>query len=483
MRNVLKLLFGTIMILLLNTSTWATSLEGPSICACYAIVDACTGEQIDLDGDVRFSCEIANQDPPYIYSYSWPIVEGQICTGGLPPDCDYSICLDADNWEVCSIQGCTISVYQTVPGFIRINGDLMGSGYAIPTSASTTCQRIYNDELNQSIFPNILQLCEGQGLSLELGKFYIPSTSGMCLEVVLKDLFGNIFGQDQFSSGDFAGNTVDISNVFVNAQNGQTYALEMTSICCGASSPCPVNAKKILYVKVLKGSFDYVAQATSGFDPNVYTFTPVTSPPSTQLLGGQPVGNSVVNQLSFTGLNVFNPNGIAPTWSFWNVDCEGNALPTLISDGIVGFTFNYFGIGPFLIISTDQCECFRLDLEYYDACINEDVVDSYYFKEGANCDETYFKKETGKINSKELTFYSSVSPNPTQGNAIFHFSKDLMDQNIDLIILDQRGRVVDQHTFIGTHQEEIDISKFAPGMYLYRGVSGGQTFTGKFIVN
>src|SRR5690606_12636305 len=131
------------MIFLQNTST--AQNEIPSYCACLTFVYACTGQPATAlyGGTVIITCvyEDGNWDSrDYSLSSSGAVT---ICnTGGIfnCPEGDPILCISEDNWEVCSIDGCTVYVDQTLTRDPHINGKLLGYGPFAPYGSNILCE-------------------------------------------------------------------------------------------------------------------------------------------------------------------------------------------------------------------------------------------------------------------------------------------------------------------------------------------------------
>ncbi len=468
--------------------------EIPPYCTCLNFVYACTGMPATalVGGSVTISC---GQN-----SYDYTIgTDGEGNPMLCPTDGVFScfgtikepavLCISEGNWEVCSINGCTVTVDQTLTVEPRINGTLLGYGeYLVQSGGVILCEgKNYTGALNTEADATDLFVCPGDQLILDLEDLDIPVNSGMCLYVTMYDTDWNQLDQAIFIHSGVINGTVDVTGLFDDLGTDETYIISMRLKCCTGDDCFETNAYRYAYINV-EGQFGYDPYATGlAGSPG---FVPDTSLPGSQL--GPPdcvtVPGICLNAITFFGNNVVNTQGVDVQYQLIKVDCPtGAPQGSPLHSGTVPGN-DPFATGAMLVLSTRAvgCSCFRLDLTYDDGCGAAPVTDSYYFKDGTDCfdpdDPPVAVDELVRPNTGQTGF--GIKINPVRGSSlVFEQFGEVhsMEGSLELIVHDATGRkVLSRQMPAGGHQFTVPFDA-VPGVYFYSVLIEGQVFTGKFV--
>jgi hypothetical protein len=485
MRNLIKITFFVL------SYFFAINSYGQNVpeigCDCITFVDDCTGLPINLPGGtVTVYCDLGDGKLPLETVVSIGS-DGRACIGTGKGCKNRSICLNAGNWEICKMTGCTARLFQTLARNPSINGVTLGN-YPLEgsTGGVTHCLgRVYSGPLNNINSRTKLLICPGDPVVLNLPGLSIPTNSGLCLTINLKSTDGTILIQQMtFAAGTMSGN-VDLTSLFSSGTNaGESYMLEFILSCCNGASTCTTNARKSVYIEV-DGKFSYSPYSNAGFAPNAISFVPPTSPYG-QLLptAVSPAPGIFINQLSLTGHSVQNPNGVSISYQLWETKCNTSDGDDVLLNSATQAASNPFTLGSFLLFSTNSdCKCYKLNLTYNDGCSDALTTDSYYYKQGNNCPN--FKGDDDDETSSRSTFDNKtefqLKTNPTSENLTFNNISNIKMLPVEIMIFDSNGRSVSNYKYEykeGEIQVPFDVS---PGIYFYKIKCGIDEHSGKVI--
>jgi hypothetical protein len=452
-------------------------------CECFTFVDACSGEELDIQGSVTLSCILEWDDRPWNRTY--PIVDGKLCISGALEGCkDSRLCVNSGSWEVCDISGCEIELFQTLSTYPRINGDLIGYGWGTPggTSGYTYCVgEVHSGPLNNIHGRDELALCPGDPVILQYSGLSIPDKSGLCLTVNIKTTSGSVVATDTYNSDDVTGNTVDLTSLF-SGLDTEIYIIEFIMACCDGTETCTVNTYKYAYIELL-GSFSYDPIMAAGFFPDDVSFTPSTTFPGTQLPANTPLPPFLLNQVNLIGFNVNATEDVDVSWSLDEIDCTTQSVSTNISSS--SFTVEEgdptFDTGSNLLISqASSCTCYKMSLSYFDICEDEDVTTDYFFKNGPNCPDFTGDDDT-KARSNN-TGNIKVIPNPVENEFSLEIDNAFIGNQGSLSIYNMSGTLVMRKEYdVLSNQVNLQFADNASGIYVYKFKINDQVFTGKFV--
>lgn len=456
-------------------------------CECFTFVDDCSGKELDLTGSVTLSCDEIWDGKPWSRDYT--IVDGKVCIKKAMSDCKGpSLCLNSGNWEVCDITGCTVRVFQTLSNFPRINGDLIGYGWSVPSTGGigACVGRIYAGGLNNIHGRDDLYICPGDPVELNYTGLSIPDDSGLCLFVDIKETNGTVIASQKYDSDDVTGSIVDLTSLFADPDVGQgIYIIDFRLTCCDSESPtCSVNTFKTAYIEI-HGAFGYSPQVSAGFVPNNTFFTPTSDFPGTQLPNDVPAPPLLLNQLNLFGNNVNASEDISIDWSLDVVNCTNGAVLSNINSQSVDVEAgdDSFSTGANLLIgNASACTCYRMTMTYFDRCEDDEVTDTYFFKNGPNCPDFQTPDDDTKLrSSKGSNFNIKVVPNPIQSDLSFTIDANLVGKAGKLQIQNTSGQIIQVESF-NELSEVMMVSFDSPkGVYFYEMQVGNEKFSGKFV--
>lgn len=483
------------MIFLQNTSNAYN--EFSPYCECLTFVYACTGNPATalLGGTVTITCG-SYSDNYTISSTTTTSGAVTLCNTGGIFTCGREetpqLCISEDNWEVCSISGCTVYVDQTLTVEPHINGTLLGYGeYLVPGQSGglIPCEgRNYTGALNTEEGATDLFFCPGDQLILDLEDFDIPLNSGMCLYVNVYDTDWNPLDGSTFVHSSVTNGTVNVTGAFDDLDTGETYIVSIRLKCCSGNECFDTNASRYAYVN-LRGKFGYeptiVGTSSTVYVPSTTAPGPIIS----TALGSPPFANAI----AFVGNNVVNLSSVDEIdYSLWDVPCSGGTESELTSGtitpdpgnteiedvfttGIIGWSY-----------TTSECKCYRIDLTYYDECSEDVVTDSYFFRSGGDCFAPNDPPSTKLVKGSSSTeFGVSVRVNPIKNATLkLDLAGELPHSAASeafISIFDASGQVLtSQPLSFDSHEASLPFVA-PPGMYFYTVRLGGQTFSGKFV--
>ncbi len=478
-------------------------------CSCYSIIDACSGERMKSLAGAEFSVRCSSWWDERPHEVKVTVDQnGRICLPPLFKACSGTItaCSEHGNWEICKVHNCAnpvagpnylpstetcrIYMYQTLTTNPRINGSLIGNGQSGNFGSSTfLCgRRSEFSGLNSYQSATPLKICPGDPVIFSMQGFSIPEESGMCLSVNIWE--GDVrVATASFNHEDTNGSSIDFGNLFNGLSPNITYRIEFISHCCDRNnSTCTRNSRKFAYFRITQ-SLSFSEYGRSGFEPNTTDFLVATSPPSTLLQGGSivPGTNIKVNQFTLNGFNVDNSPNSTINWNLKERDCITGVTSgtNLLAGSLTPQTGVPFDIGPILILATQDCQCYVLELQYRDECTGQQVSRKYYFKEGVNCpshaivgddDEAHFRANSNPSNERV-----KLVQNPITQELKWDVDDSLLSETITLSIFDTTGKEIIKMTNVG-----IEVLNGMPfnektGLYFYQIKIGSQLFTGKFI--
>lgn len=470
-------------------------------CECFRIIDACTKQTLNLPGaSWNVSCSRWIDGRPISVTVEADS-QGRLCyPAGFKEGClgHVTACLNADNWEICRFTECTlpsgqcaIEVYQTLTTFPRINGQLLGPGIGTPgeEAGSVACLgKRHSGALNIPSTATNLNLCPGDDAIFSMDGFSIPQNSGLCLNVFIMNENNVIVASANYGTNNVSGNTVNLSNLFVNLSPGTLYRIFFRMVCCNGNPNCGINAGKFAYIRI-QGPFSFSEYAIGGFAPNTHNFYPATSPPGNILQGGTviPGTNIKVNQFTLVGYNVQNTSNTSVNWALRERDCAtGDVGGPLYSGNITPQTGQPFNVGPILVVATIDCQCYVLELQYFDECLDALTTKRYFFREGVACADPGIidDQEGGTFRSNKVdqkTDQIRLLQNPSDNQLMWDIPQTLVQNPVSISIFDMSGREIKSLQNISAETFQSLPFHEKDGMYIYLIRSGDQVFTGKFV--
>ncbi|MEZ4956885.1 MAG: T9SS type A sorting domain-containing protein [Saprospiraceae bacterium] len=485
-------------------ATTSAQVEIPARCPCLLFVSTCVNyvpQVVKDEGIATLWCGETSMD----YNIG---EDGLLCTseaGGwscsgseMPP----LLCVSAGNWEVCSIdENCIVRLKMTLDIDPVFNGvPLSETGTMTPaTGTPTLCEEVnYTGALNAQDSPFELDLCPGDDVRLELEDLILVDLDGVCFEMEVRNLNGNLEAKRIVSS--FPATGIDVSFLFEDLELDVVYRLVYRTKCCDDSSPnCfTTNTIRYAYFKLV-GNFAYSAHSSSGYDNPVYNFQPSTTPPGS-ILGSPTLIEPIpglffwLNYINFLGYDVRHPSGVSIQYGWYDTNCTANDPndDQMIGGGTVNGN-DPFSPNPavFFLLDPSECKCFRLDLTYTDGCSDELMTDSYYYRTNANClkgpnDDPPVEFLTGNLGTGRGSFGVGVKVNPIKdGQLVLEWSGEMPDQAgpIDLTIQNAAGAMVMAQKVRPDGQQLLVPFDAVPGIYFYTVLVDGQAFSGKFVKN
>ncbi len=474
----------------------------PTNCTCLNFVYACSGEPaLALNGAlVKVYCG------EYVDNYYISLQGGGtttqtavLCSGQDSwPSCreGNGICLAEKNWEICSIVGCTVYVEQTLDVEPTLNGTRIGyAANSVPCQSGgiNTCYgKIYTGCLNTLEGAKEFLGCPGDDFILHFDDLIIPSTSGMCLFVKIKNAAGTtVISSFSYPFNKVSGGSVDITAQISALDTDETYIIDMELNCCSSlSSTCFMTNNHYYAYFSLRGKFDYELTAI-GTTSTVYVPTSTPYGPIIPTALG-----TFANVIAFYGQNVENLASVDEIdWALWEIDCSGGSTETELGSGTIepepmeteiedAFTTGIIGWA----YTGTTCKCYRLDLTFNNGCDEDPVTESYYFRSGGDCFAGPSDPPTDKIlggTTGKGMFKIGVSTNPVNDDILkLDYSGQWPESATSapmLSIQDASGQTLSsqQLSFDGRHAQVA--LNATPGIYFYTVRVGDQSFSGKFV--
>jgi hypothetical protein len=428
-------------------------------------------------------------------TYDIPGLGNEICWQDLLCPGKPSACLNYKNWHFCP--GTSGSVYQELPRNSSINGTILGNFPLEDWNGNVACVgRNYFDFNNSVNSATELNICPGDPAKLKVPGLEFPVGYAGRLEFNIRRVSNNsLVYFDIFLASDIdANDEIDISLPF-NFLSSDLYVFELILACfgqAGCATTRPNRVKKT-YVEVKNVVFDAQYQyAVQGniFNPNC--------PEPVGLIGDEPDGLviplqpcNLTYQLLLSNIENAGGEGITVEYFFKNCSSSGGFTPFAtvnIPAAQVATGFASMGTVPNLSPPTG-CLCYRLDIEFFDLCIDDFNTTSKYYRIGPDCPED-FTGPGGPIklgtNNEDNNFENPIKPFELYPNPIEDFIsiqwKDFESSEFNLLIYNGSGKVVQEIKVeaanTASYRQDINLPA---GAYYYNIIWKKGTQSGTFI--
>ncbi len=498
-----KLLF--ILVLLFSVNLQAQiggnkiGIRGPNTvpdgCKCLTFVSECSGE-IVTNINVRVGYVWCDG---YSSSRTLTVGEsGQICgLEGTKGECPtVSLCIEGSDWEVCEIVDCEVRLKKTLSQYPRINGQLIGYGALSPgnSSAYKFCERIHTGDLNVAAGAEDILYCAGDEAILNIQGTTLSATSGYCLTVnILRNPKDEIpIVSATFNHSNINGSSVDITDLLSSLESEELYVIEMIVACCEENeTTCTTNSRKFAYFRLLS-PFSFTAMATDGAIPGPVSlpFTPATSPNGTILNNTFQIPPLTFDFAAYTLTlsDLVNSIGADIDYQLYETSCTpstGDDTPTGPPGNLPGENGQAF---PVIVFSpATGCDCYRLELQYDDGCLEEKTRSNYYFQVGPDCIPGIIQQGPPKLEKRvqgpSSNFKAKLRTNPVGEELIFDLldGQSITSETITITVFDISGKVITSKLVSSAlNQVSIPFNQI-PGMYIYSIETDGEVFTNKFV--